>query len=272
MTAWSSIGVKRAMQFKEVGNKKGKTIVFIHGAGISGWMWEKQLEYFKDYHCIVPDLPEHGLSINEGQLSIKNSAYSIVEIIKKYANGGKAHIVGHSIGAKIIVELLSTDPEIIDHAVIASALFRPIYYMKLAHKPYVYKLTVAMLKIKSLLNLTVKQFKFPDKESEDNLILDFQRLTSDMLYRTYNELYENLTLPQGLEKANVPALVIAGEKEPKAMKESVADMTKVLPNAKGVLIRKGLHTYPWAMYDIFSELIDQWIKNENIDNENVIKL
>ena len=37
--------------------------MFIHGGGISGWMWHKQVERFSDYHCIAPDSPEYGKNI-----------------------------------------------------------------------------------------------------------------------------------------------------------------------------------------------------------------
>ena len=264
--------VSMEIYFKEAGNKTGETIVFIHGGGISGWMWNKQLEYFKDYHCIVPDLPEHGNSMNAGEISIKESVNLIADIIKKHANGGRAHVVGHSLGAKVVVELLSTYPEIIDHAVIASALFRQIPIMKMTHKLFIYRLTVSMLKINWLLDLQVKQFKLPDRESEKNLKEDFRKMTADMLYRVYDELYQNLILPKGLDRAKVPALVIAGEKELNAMKQSVRDIVDELPNSKGILIKKGLHTYPMVMYDTFNEIVSSWLKNESIDNISVIRL
>lgn len=261
-----------SIYFNETGNLSAKTIVFIHGGGISGWMWDKQLEFFKDYHCIVPDLPEHGKSIKEGRISIKESADIIADIIKKHTKVGKAHVVGHSLGAKIVVELLSSNPEVIDHAVIGSALFRPIPFLKLTHKAFFYNMTVSMLNADWLLNLQIKQFKFPDKVSCDNLKKDFKSMTADMLYRTYAELYQNLELPKVLEKVNVPSLIITGEKEPKAMRDSVKDMLNLLPNSKGIYMKKGLHTYPWVMNDTFNEVINSWINDENIDNENIIKL
>lgn len=261
-----------SVYFKETGNKSAKTIVFIHGGGISGWMWDKELDYFKNYHCIVPDLPEHGKSTNEGQISIMESSKIIADIIRKHTYDGKAHVVGHSLGAKIIVNLLSTSPEVVDHAVIASALFRPIPLMKLTHKKFIYDLTVSLLKAEWVLNLQVKMFKFPDKISSDNLKRDFKSMTSGSLYRTYDELYKSLTLPENLNKTDVPALIIAGEKEPKAMKESVKDMVNLLPKSKGIYIRNGLHTYPWVMQDIFNHLIDAWINDRNIDNNNILEL
>lgn len=261
-----------AIHFEERGNKTASTIIFVHGGGISGWMWSKQIEYFKDYHCLIPDLPEHGKSSNEGNISIKDSAYHIAELIEKHANGGEANVVGHSLGAKITVELLSIRPELITHAVVASALFRPIPFMKMFHKPIVYKLTRSMLKSKWFASLTVRQFKFPERELEDKCLTEFQELTSDTLYRIYNELYQNLRLPQGLGKVNVPTLVIAGEKEPKAMRQSVVDIVNTIPNSEGILMKTGLHTYPWALHENFNKIIEQWINNKQVANDFIIHL
>lgn len=258
--------------FKESGNKQGEIIIFIHGGGISGWMWEKQLEHFTDYYCIVPDLPEHGKTINSGEISIKNSAKLIVELIEKVGKGKKVNVVGHSLGAKIVMELLDSKPEIIDHAVIASALCRPMPFMKAAHKPIIYKLTVEMLKINWILNFQVKQFKFPADINSEYLRKDFQDMTPGMLFRIYDEVYQHLNIPKGLENVHVPTLVVAGGKEPKAMRNSVTDMISILPNSKGVIIKNGLHTYPWVMFETFNEIIRAWLGNNNINNEHIIEL
>ncbi|MFA4885533.1 MAG: alpha/beta hydrolase [Desulfotomaculaceae bacterium] len=258
-----------ALYFEEKGNLKAPSIVFIHGGGVSGWMWEKQVEYFDSYHCIIPDLPEHGKSINEKPLSIPDCANRIVKLIISKANGKKAHVIGHSLGAKVLVELLSIKPEVVDRAVVASALFRPIPLIKVTHKPFIYKFTTWLIKSRSLLKYTVKQFKFPNNYYVQNCINDFEQLTSENLYRIYDQLYLHLKLPKGLAKVNVPTLIIAGENEPKAMRQSVIDIANALPNAKGVLIKKGIHTYPWAMYESFNKIIWAWFNNEQIPNEFV---
>lgn len=41
-----------AMYCEESGNKTASTVVFIHGGGISGWMWGKQVDFFKDYSFV----------------------------------------------------------------------------------------------------------------------------------------------------------------------------------------------------------------------------
>lgn len=261
-----------SIHFVETGNKDGASIVFIHGGGISSWMWDNQLKYFKDYHCITLDLPEHGLSVEEGTISIKGSVETVSDIIKKHANGEKAHVVGHSLGAKVVVELLNTAPNLVDHAVVASALFRPIPFQKSMHKLWVYKLTVSMMKVKWIANSTIKKFNIPEKIDEDNFRKDIEKYTADRLYRIYDEVYQKLILPEGLGQCKVRTLVISGDKELKAMKQSVEDMIKLMPNSKGIYIKKAEHNYPWAMSDVFNKVVASWIEDEEIEDENIIKL
>ncbi len=63
------------IQYTECGDTSGPLIVFIHGGGVSGWMWKKQLEYFTNYHCLVPDLPGHGNSVNSTTFNIHTSVF-----------------------------------------------------------------------------------------------------------------------------------------------------------------------------------------------------
>ncbi|MCM3358342.1 alpha/beta hydrolase [Psychrobacillus sp. MER TA 171] len=50
-----------ALYYKEDGEQNEQIILFLHGGGVGGWMWDEQVQYFKGkYHCIVPDLPGHG--------------------------------------------------------------------------------------------------------------------------------------------------------------------------------------------------------------------
>lgn len=257
------------LYFEERGNKEAPTIVLIHGGGVAGWMWGKQVEYLKDYHCIIPDLPEHGKSIDERPLTIQDCTARIARLIEEKANGGKAHIVGHSLGGKIAVDLIAARPDLVQSAVVASALFRPMRMLKAMHKPYVYKMTVGMIRSKTILKMLIKKFQFPDSIYNENCMKDFQSLTADMLFREYDALYQNLKLPDGLEKANIPVLVLAGEKELNAMRESVKDIVRAIPGAKGAYVVKGDHTYPWSMYEGFNQIIHSWITEQNVSSSMV---
>jgi len=71
---------------KESGIDNAATILFIHGGGGGGWVWRPQVEKLTGYHCVIPDLPEQGLSLNEKPFSIKKSAHLMAEIIRKHGH------------------------------------------------------------------------------------------------------------------------------------------------------------------------------------------
>jgi pimeloyl-ACP methyl ester carboxylesterase len=88
-------------------------------------MWQPQVEALQaDYHLLVPDLPEHGRSAAVKPFTITGSVELVAELIRTQAHGGKAHIVGLSEGAQIGVALLAAAPELVDHAMLSSALVR----------------------------------------------------------------------------------------------------------------------------------------------------
>ena len=47
-----------ALYIQETGSVTTPTIVFLHGGGGAGWMWQPQIDQLSDFHCLVPDLPE----------------------------------------------------------------------------------------------------------------------------------------------------------------------------------------------------------------------
>ncbi len=51
-----------SLYIHEAGAPDAPTVVFLHGLGLSGAMWQPQMERLMDFHCLAPDLPEHGKS------------------------------------------------------------------------------------------------------------------------------------------------------------------------------------------------------------------
>ena len=104
--------------------------MFLHGGGVSDWMWDQQIQYFTKYHCIVPILPEHGLNHDGITFSIEGSAEELIPLMKKKQGGRKLFFIGFSLGSQVIIQLLSMKPDLIDFAIINSASVRPIYLLK----------------------------------------------------------------------------------------------------------------------------------------------
>lgn len=249
---------------KETGEENMETIIFLHGGGLAGWMWNKQLEAFSDYHCIVPDLPEHGKSVEVKPFTMKGAAEMIIDIIQNQAHNGKVHLVGISLGAQIIVQILSIAPEVVDHVLISGMLVRSIPH------------TETFLK---LLNYLIRAYE-PVKDTD--FFIKANMRTYNMPKSIFNEFKESTHLikpaslnrilkenmlfkmPDGLEKANVPVLVMTGQKDYRIIKESAKDLLNVLPNSKGAMALKTGHMWNIENPDLFNNVLRAWITDKTL--------
>jgi pimeloyl-ACP methyl ester carboxylesterase len=257
---------------QETGPEDAPTIVFLHGGGAGGWMWKPQLDRLTDYHCLVPDLPEQGKSLEAGLFTHRGSAELVAELIRKRAHGGKAHVVGMSEGAQVGVALLALSPEVALSAVISSAVLRPLagqsfYSAGLLSASY--KLFVAPLKNSGWwIKLNMQYAAGLPEEYYPQFSEVFREQTEGSFVHI---LYEGLhfRLPPGLDKANVPVLVVAGKHEYKQMRQSVQDLVSALPDARGCLVSidKNLRKeHNWCIYapDLFANTVRGWIDRQAV--------
>lgn len=84
------------MNYKEYGDLHKPLILLIHGGGVGGWMWDKQVQYFSDYHCVVPELIDNEAS-NISDFSIEDSAKKLLSIIEEKAKNKRVIVVGHKL-------------------------------------------------------------------------------------------------------------------------------------------------------------------------------
>lgn len=91
------------------------TIVLIHGACCTGRNWDLVSAYLANsYHLLIPDLPGHGQSRHITPFSVQHSSRRIAQLICKHAVNSRAHIVGHSLGAHVAIDLAASYPEVVN--------------------------------------------------------------------------------------------------------------------------------------------------------------
>ncbi|KAK4554180.1 hypothetical protein LTR86_008707 [Recurvomyces mirabilis] len=78
-------------------NRAGVTLVFLHGWSCSSALWSQQADLFRQYSCVLIDLPGHGESeVTEAELTIEYLARA-VESVLQCESVEKAVIIGHTI-------------------------------------------------------------------------------------------------------------------------------------------------------------------------------
>lgn len=244
---------------KETGHKNSETIIFLHGGGLAGWIWDEQVKSFQDYHCMVPDLPEHGQSAHIKPFTIEGAARMVVELIRTRAHNEKANLVGLSLGAQVIVQILATNPEVLDHAIITGTLLRTIPHTETLLKlfNYTFKAYEPVKNTKFFMKANMRTYNI-SKGYFDKFKESTQKIDGNSLHRI---LHENLffRLPTGLERVTVPVLVMMGEKDYKVIKESARDLVKVLPNSEAYEIPKGGHVWNMESPELFNKVLRNFI-------------
>lgn len=262
------------------GPEGAPSILFLHGGGGAGWMWDPVVARLESaYHCLVPDLPEHGASREVGAFSMPFAAEKAAEIIREQAHGGKAHVVGLSEGAQVTVQLLSDAPELVDHAVISSALLEPIpgtgWMSSRGVLRWTYRLAIPPFRNADWwIRLNMKYAAGIPRQYYPQFKADFQATTESQFTNLMhaNQLFR---LPAGISAAaGVPALVVVGSKEYAAMKQSARELATALPGAKAVQVNLGRQAtlameHNWALTapDLFAQTVRAWLESLPLPQE-----
>jgi pimeloyl-ACP methyl ester carboxylesterase len=261
------------------GSPANPAIVFLHGGGAGGWMWQPQIQALQDtFYCLAPDLPEQGRSLEIKPFSITSAADQVARFIQECVPGGKAHVVGLSEGAQVIVALLSRHPETVERALISSALLRPMPLVSWMFTPAVAGLSYDMaippfknadwwIRLNMKYAAAIPEAYFPQfKEA-------FQGYTRDSFVHLMVE-NQSFRLPAGLEKVSVPALVVVGQKEYPQMIQSGRDLVNVLPNAVGRMVSLGKpaslgqeHNWSLNAPELFTRTVRAWVTGQPLPEE-----
>lgn len=262
-----------SLAFQAIGPNNAPTIVFLHGGGVGGWMWRPVIRHLPEYRCLAPDQPEHGGSRQIGPFSMELSAKKVAELIRDQAHGGKAYVVGLSEGAQIAVQLLVTAPERVEKAIVSSALLRSVPGLGWASShallAWTYRLTVRpFINSDWWIRLNMKYAAGVPDEFYSYFKKDFQHVT-EAEFVNLMIANQRFRLPSGLETIAAPTLVIAGQKEYAAMKQSVRDLVAALPRAKGGFLNLGKSSsmakeHNWALTapELFAQTVRAWIEEK----------
>ncbi len=255
---------------KETGSRNAETIIFLHGSAMAGWVWDEQVKEFDDYHCIVPDLPEHGKSSDVKPFTINESAELIVDVIGNYTSNRKAHLVGISIGAQIIIQIINRHPELVDHAFISGTIVRRIPPTKSLLKLLDYTINIyePLRNTEFFIKANMRTYNLPkmffDKFKESTLLIK-----PDSLNRIHKE---NMIFkqPNGLENIKVPVLVAFGEKDYEIIKQSADDLLMTLQISEVYTAPNLGHIWNLEDHNLFNLVLRKWITNNRLKNISTI--
>jgi pimeloyl-ACP methyl ester carboxylesterase len=260
--------VPPALAFTESGPDDAPTVVLLHGGGAAGWTWRPAVERLPEFHCLVPDLPDHAGSISSaGPFSMPTAVEAVLDLIRRRAHNGRAHVAGLSLGAQTVIALLAHTPGVVDRALVSGALVHPFpgsrwWYGLLDLTVQAY---MPFRNLDALVRANAWSYGIPSAYLEA-FREDTRRLTADSFLRIMNA---NLSfrLPGNLSAVPTPTLVLAGQREYSVMRRSAHDLAAVLPHGRGAIVQGARHNWPLELPDLFAEVLRAWVCSTPLPDE-----
>jgi pimeloyl-ACP methyl ester carboxylesterase len=107
------------------GPADGPAIVFVHATRLTRSMWRPQMEDLRDaYRVIALDLPGHGALVDQ-PFTVATAAADVERVIEEAA-GGRAVVVGLSLGGYVAIDLAARRPDLVRALVLSGATTEPV--------------------------------------------------------------------------------------------------------------------------------------------------
>ncbi|KGO64858.1 Alpha/beta hydrolase fold-1 [Penicillium italicum] len=127
------------------------SIILIHGAFVSGDWWDLVIPHLSTkYHVLAPDLPGHGQSTQK-EFSVQSAADLLAQLIRDKAIDSHAHVVGHSLGARIAIQLACAYPDLVQSVFVSGFMSIP----RTVFTPYIPRAVWATQRIENLIPRSV---------------------------------------------------------------------------------------------------------------------
>ena len=226
------------MNCVEYGKENSDVIVLLHGGGLSWWNYKEVAEMLsEDYHVVLPILDGHAGS-DRDFTSIEDNAMEIIEYIESHFGGRVLLLGGLSLGAQVLLEILSKRSSICQYALVESALVIPSQFTYAMIKPafgscyglirrrWFSKLQFASLKMKQA--LFEDYYRDTCGITKQNMIAFLEE----------NSLY---TLKNTIADCKAKVHIFVGEKETSVMRNSAKLIQEKLQGSSLTVLPKLYH-------------------------------
>ncbi len=255
------MSVSALLHHLEAGTDRDETIVFLHGGGMSSRQWAPQFEALGEFHLLAPDLPEQGRSAEVKPFTLEGSAEQVAALIEAKAQGGRAHVVGLSLGGAVGLALMQRYPEKIASLFVtgsAAGLGKFLGGLSLLSAGL-----YEVLPRRWLIDASVKQFGIP-KEYADHFREDLALSANARFTRHFTRALMGMRLPP---EASARTLIAVGERETLPAKSAAKRMAREIRGARGVLVPRAGHVWNLEAPALFSETVRRWVTDEALPPE-----
>ncbi|KAE8766156.1 alpha/beta fold hydrolase [Georgenia thermotolerans] len=232
------------------------TIVLLHGGNVANWMWDPQVKALTDHHVLTPHLPGFGNRAGEIWQSLAATADDVAATIAAHARGGRAHVVGLSLGGVVTTRLLARHPEVVRSALITGVPLAGVHGLT----RWLGDLQLGLWDKRWFWQAQSYAFGLP-AEDRDLFVEHGLTVSKDNAVRLMREVYDG-GAPDGIGAYRGRLLAIAGGKESASVRRSFPHLRRAVPQVE-CRIAPGMH-HAWNIEDagLFTDVVRAWVHGE----------
>jgi len=244
------------MHVRSEGPEGAPVLLFLHGGGVAGWMWDQQLARFAtSFRVLVPDLPGHGRSAAEAFTTSAEIVDRLAARLDELSPGTEVTVIGFSFGAQLAIRLAVARPALVTRLVVVSALAEPVRFAGLS--VWMTGLAAPLAGKPWFARIQARALFVPDELLDDYLrdAALVSRVTLQALLR------ENLAfrIPAGWSALPGAVLLLAGGAEPRALVRGMRALHEALPGSELELVAGAGHGLPLQRAEWFARRLGAWI-------------
>ena len=232
----------------------GQPVVFVHGLGESHETWKPQIEFFprQGFRVIALDLRGHGDSeIPSARVTMEGFARDVEAVLD--AEGiGRAHMVGYSMGALVLLTLYELVPQRFEKLVLEAAA--PEYPPAMTE----------VLENMSMHEIALQVADFAvSPMAPAELKKDIYRIISRTDKRVYIQSAEAATersYRSVMSSLQVPTLLISGELDYISPPEVVEEMSRLIKNSRKVVLKGVGHMPHRERPDEYNSIVLEFLR------------
>lgn len=244
---------KSKIAYRRIGNENSThTLLFIHGAGGASDSLLDLALHFKDYNCILVDLPGHGQSVED----IPSSITGYVDVLENFINSEKllfkdnVTCIGYSMGGMISMSLALRKIPVIKRIVILSSSaklnlnpkFTNQIHKGILDKVYLFKVGGSYFHPRT--------YKF--------FLSTLKTLSDEVMIKDFI-LSEQFSLTDQIKDISVPTLIVTGGNEILATPDDSKFLHSNIKDSELEIIPKLAHLLPIVAHEKLSERILEFI-------------
>lgn len=235
-----------------------ETIVFLHGGTVAAWSWQPQVAGLPGRHLLTPDLPGFGARSAEDWHSVEDTADDVAAIIAEHAHEGRAHLVGLSLGGLVAVQVMNRHPEVLRSCLVSGVPVDGIHGLN----RFLGNLQLPLWRHRWYWRAQAKAFGIP-ADAVDLFVDNGLAIRPDNAARVFGDVNRG-SRPDGLGVYRARILAVAGEKESRLVRDGLATLQSLLPQAR-TWTAPGMH-HVWSIEDaaLFTRMVSGWVDDGSL--------